>query len=49
MTMKGKKVPVPGLNGKEKASDVPSKYRGLRPSIGQSGKDFADEVVGKFA
>ena len=23
MSMKGKKVPVPGLNGKEKASDVP--------------------------
>jgi RHS repeat-associated protein len=43
----GKKVRRPGLSGKEAANDIPSKYRGARPNIGQSGKDFADEVVGK--
>ena len=43
------KIPVPGLSGKEGAKDVPSWARGNRPRAGQSGKDFATELMnGKY-
>lgn len=41
---KPKKVPKPGVTGKEGAKDVPSWVRGERPNVGESGKDFADRL-----
>jgi len=41
---KPKKVPVPGLSGKEGAKDVPSWAKGERPYVGESGKEFADRL-----
>ncbi len=40
------KVPIPGINGKEGAKDAPSWARGERPYVGESGKDFADRLLG---
>lgn len=44
---KGKKIPKPGVSGKDGAKDVPSWAKGERPNIGESGKDFADRLFGK--
>lgn len=41
-----KKVPKPGVGGKEGAKDVPSWAKGERPNVGESGKDFADRLLG---
>lgn len=45
------KEPIPGLSGKEKADDIPTPFRGLRPLVGESGKQAAqrifDEKYGK--
>ena len=44
------KVPRSG-SGKEKATDIPSRFKGERPFVDESGKDFTkrlcDEVYGK--
>ena len=44
------KIPKSGT-GKEKATDIPSRFKGERPYINESGKDFAkrlcDEAFGK--
>lgn len=44
------KIPKSGT-GKEKATDIPSRFKGERPYISESGKDFAkrlcDEAFGK--
>jgi uncharacterized protein RhaS with RHS repeats len=32
-------------SGKERASDIPSWAKGLRPNPGESGKDFADRIL----
>lgn len=44
---KGKKIPKPGVSGKDGAKDVPSWAKGERPNIGENGKDFADRLFGK--
>jgi len=38
------KEPIPGLSGKEKADDVPSAFRGMRPLVGETGKQAAERV-----
>lgn len=43
----GKKIPKPGVSGKEGSKDAPSWAKGERPNIGESGKDFADRLFGK--
>lgn len=40
------KVPKAGVGGKEGAKDVPSWAKGSRPKVGESGKDFADRLLG---
>ncbi len=40
-----KKIPVSGRSAKEKANDPPSWARGFRPNVGQSGADFAAELM----
>ena len=40
-----KKVPKPGVGGKEGAKDVPSWAEGERPNVDESGKDFADRLL----
>jgi RHS repeat-associated protein len=48
------KVPVSGLSAKEAAKDAPSWAKGLRPTVSESGKDFAKRLcdakygVGKY-
>ncbi|ESQ10783.1 MAG TPA: hypothetical protein DIW77_20195 [Chromatiaceae bacterium] len=39
------KVPKPKVSGKVGAKDVPSWVKGSRPRVGQSGKDFAREMM----
>jgi hypothetical protein len=41
-----KKIPKPGISGQEGAKNVPSWARGQRPNVGESGKDFADRLLG---
>jgi hypothetical protein len=40
------KAPISGISGKEGAKNVPSWVRGERPNVGESGKDFADRLLG---
>lgn len=40
-----RKVPKPGVGGKEGAKDVPSWAKGERPKVGESGKDFSDRLL----
>ena len=40
-----KKIPKPGVSGKEGAKDAPSWARGERPNVNESGKDFADRLL----
>jgi hypothetical protein len=43
------KEPIPRLSGKEGAKDIPSWARGLRPYVGESGRDFSKRVMdGKY-
>lgn len=43
------KTPIPGLSGKEAASDVPSWARGERPYVGEDGNSFAKRLMdGKY-
>ena len=44
---KGKKKSKPGVSGQEGAKDVPSWAKGERPNTGESGKDFADRLLGE--
>jgi RHS repeat-associated protein len=44
---KGKKKSKTGVGGQEGAKDVPSWAKGERPNTGESGKDFADRIVGE--
>lgn len=41
-----RKIPKPNVGGKEGAKDVPSWAKGQRPNVGESGKDFADRLLG---
>jgi len=45
------KEPIPGLSGKEKADDIPQLFKGMRPLVGESGRQAAerafDEKYGK--
>lgn len=43
---KEKKKPKTGVSGKDGAKDVPSWAKGERPFKGESGKDFADRLLG---
>jgi RHS repeat-associated protein len=43
------KIPIPGLSGKEAAKDVPEWARGNKPTVNESGKDFATRLMdGKY-
>jgi RHS repeat-associated protein len=42
-----RKIPKPNVGGKEGAKDVPSWAKGQRPNVGESGKDFADRLLGE--
>ncbi|WP_236208970.1 RHS repeat-associated core domain-containing protein, partial [Pseudomonas tohonis] len=42
-----RKKPKPGTSGKDGAKDVPSWAKGERPFKGESGKDFADRLLGE--
>lgn len=44
---KEKKSPKAGISGKDGANDVPSWSKGERPFKGESGKDFADRLMGQ--
>jgi len=41
------KVPVPGLSGKEGATDTPSFGKGIRPFVGEKGEAAAERVMDK--
>lgn len=41
-----KKEAKPGTSGKEGAKDIPSWAQGERPNVGESGKKFADRLLG---
>ncbi|WP_428659348.1 hypothetical protein [Reyranella sp.] len=38
------KEPIPGLSGKEKAKDIPRDFRGMRPLVGESGRQAAERA-----
>jgi hypothetical protein len=38
------KEPIPGLSGKEKAKDIPKDFKGMRPLVGESGRQAAERV-----
>jgi hypothetical protein len=44
---KSKKKSKAGVGGQEGAKDVPSWAKGERPNTGESGKDFADRLLGE--
>lgn len=41
------KKPIAGLSGKDGAKDVPSWAKGKRPLQGETGRDFADRILGE--
>jgi RHS repeat-associated protein len=39
------KIRIPNLTGKQKADDIPSLYRGNKPYIGETSKQFAERMM----